>query len=76
VGPHRDGALERLNQAGIGARVYYPLPVHQQPFYRQLGYDELLPVAERMSREVLSLPVYPALTRDELDKIVNEVSKL
>jgi perosamine synthetase len=76
VGPHRDGALERLNQAGIGARVYYPLPVHQQPFYRQLGYDESLPVAERMSQEVLSLPVHPALTRDELDKIVNEVSKL
>ena len=76
VGLHRDGALERLNQAGIGARVYYPLPVHQQPFYRQLGYDESLPVAERMSQEVLSLPVYPALTRDELDKIVNEVSKL
>ena len=76
VGLHRDGALERLNQAGIGARVYYPLPVHQQPFYRQLGYDESLPVAERMSQEVLSLPVHPALTRDELDKIVNEVSKL
>jgi dTDP-4-amino-4,6-dideoxygalactose transaminase len=76
VGSHRDGALERLNQAGIGARVYYPLPVHQQPFYRQLGYDESLPVAERMSQEVLSLPVHPALTRDELDKIVNEVSKL
>jgi dTDP-4-amino-4,6-dideoxygalactose transaminase len=76
VGTHRDGALERLNQAGVGARVYYPLPVHQQPFYRQLGYDESLPVAERMSQEVLSLPVHPALTRDELDKIVDEVSKL
>jgi perosamine synthetase len=76
VGRDRDAALERLNRAGIGARVYYPLPVHQQPFYRQLGYDESLPVAERMSQEVLSLPVHPALTRDELDKIVNEVSKL
>jgi len=76
VGSQRDKALERLNQAGIGARVYYPLPVHQQPFYRQLGYNESLPVAERASQEVLSLPVHPALTRDELDKIVNEVSKL
>lgn len=76
VGRDRDAALEKLNQAGIGARVYYPLPVHQQPFYRQLGYDESLPVAERMSREVLSLPVHPALTRDELDKIVSEVSTL
>lgn len=76
VGSHRDKALEKLNGAGIGARVYYPLPVHQQPFYRQLGYNESLPVAERMVQEVLSLPVHPALTQDELDKIVNEVSKL
>jgi perosamine synthetase len=76
VGRERDAALNRLNQAGIGARVYYPLPVHQQPFYRQLGYDESLPVAERMSQEVLSLPVHPALTQGELDKIVTEVSKL
>jgi perosamine synthetase len=72
----RDAALKKLNEAGIGARVYYPLPVHQQPFYRQLGYDQSLPVAERMSQEVLSLPVHPALTPDELDKIVHEVSRL
>jgi perosamine synthetase len=72
----RDGALERLNQAGIGARVYYPLPVHQQPLYRQLGYQDSLPVAERASQEVLSLPVHPALSEEELDKIVWEVSRL
>jgi dTDP-4-amino-4,6-dideoxygalactose transaminase len=72
----RDGALERLNQAGIGARVYYPLPVHQQPLYRQLGFQDSLPVAETASQEVLSLPVHPALSEEELDKIVSEVSKL
>jgi perosamine synthetase len=72
----RDGALKKLNQAGIGARVYYPLPVHQQPLYRQLGFADSLPVAERMSREVLSLPVHPSLTQEELDKIVSEVSRL
>lgn len=76
VSQDRDGALERLNQAGIGARVYYPLPVHQQPLYRQLGFRDSLPVAEKASREVLSLPVHPALTPQELDKIVTEVSKL
>ena len=72
----RDNALERLNQAGIGARVYYPLPVHQQPLYRQLGFQDSLPVAETASQEVLSLPVHPALSEEELDKIVSEVSKL
>jgi perosamine synthetase len=73
---NRDGALERLNQAGIGARVYYPLPVHQQPLYRQMGFEDSLPVAERASREVLSLPVHPALSKEELDQIVAEVSSL
>jgi perosamine synthetase len=76
VARDRDGALERLAQAGIGARVYYPLPVHQQPLYRELGYDDSLPVAESMSREVLSLPVHPGLTEEDLEKIVSEVSKL
>ena len=76
VGGDRDGALEALERAGIGARVYYPLPVHQQPLYQQLGFKDTLPIAERMSREVLSLPVHPALTQQDLDKIVSEVSKL
>jgi perosamine synthetase len=73
---NRDGAVEKLAQAGIEARVYYPLPVHQQPLYQQLGFEDSLPVAERMSREVLSLPVHPSLTPEELDKIASEVSKL
>lgn len=72
----RDQALQKLAEGGVGARVYYPLPVHRQPLYRQLGFKDSLPVSERMSREVLSLPVHPALTQEELDKIVSEVSKL
>ncbi len=73
---NRDEALKKLEQGGVGARVYYPLPVHQQPLYRELGFRDSLPVSERTSKEVLSLPVYPALTQEELDKIVSEVSKL
>jgi perosamine synthetase len=72
----RDGALERLAEAGIGARVYYPLPVHQQPFYRRLGYEDELPVAEKASQQVLSLPVHPSLTEEDLDRIVSEVARL
>jgi perosamine synthetase len=72
----RDEAVRELAEAGVGSRVYYPLPVHQQPLYRQLGFKDSLPVAERISQEVLSIPVHPALTREELDKIVGEVSKL
>jgi dTDP-4-amino-4,6-dideoxygalactose transaminase len=76
VGGGRDAALEELERRGIGARVYYPLPVHQQPLYQQLGYTDALPVAERASREVLSLPVHPALNQQDLDMIVSEVSRI
>jgi len=72
----RDEAMKKLQKGGVGARVYYPLPVHQQPLYRELGFEDSLPVAERMSKEVLSLPVHPALTQEELDKVVSEVSSL
>ncbi len=72
----RDEALQRLTKGGIGARVYYPLPVHQQPLYTRLGFNDSLPVSERISREVLSIPVHPGLTQAELDEIVREVSKL
>ena len=73
---YRDEILTKLNERGIGARVYYGVPIHQQPIYRKLGYRDFLPVAERISREVLSLPVHPALKKEELDKIVTEVSQV
>ncbi|MGB9724150.1 MAG: DegT/DnrJ/EryC1/StrS family aminotransferase [Chloroflexia bacterium] len=72
----RDRAVEELKARGIGTGVYYPLPVHHQPLYRQLGYDDSLPEAERACREVLSLPVHPALTRDDLQAIVEAVVSL
>jgi len=76
VNGDRDAAVEKLNAAGIGTAIYYPIPVHQQPVYRQLGYHDSLPVAERVSRQVISLPVHPALTLAELDRIVSEVNRL
>lgn len=72
----RDRLSAGLTERGIGNRVYYPLPIHRQPYYRQLGYDVSLPAAERASEEVLSLPVHPALTDDELACIVEAVSEL
>jgi dTDP-4-amino-4,6-dideoxygalactose transaminase len=72
----RDRAVERLKAKGIGVGIYYPLPVHQQPVYRDLGYDGVLPEAERASREVLSLPVHPALRPEDLETIVEAVASL
>jgi perosamine synthetase len=72
----RDRAREQLRDRGIGTEVYYPVPVHQQVFYREMGYDDSLPVAEHAGREVLSLPVHPALSHDDLERIVEGMAAL
>lgn len=69
----RDALLRYLRERDIEATVFYPLPVHKQPLYRGLGYRDRLPVVERLSREVLSLPVHPGLTKEDLDTIVSAV---
>ncbi len=66
-----------LQAHGIGCAVHYPLPIYQQPLYQSLGYSRELaacPVAEEVAQSVLSLPVHPALTRDDLEYIVQTVN--
>ena len=74
--PNREALLPQLAQDGIGVGIHYPLPIHQQPFYQNLGYADSLPNAEQASREVLSLPVHPSLTHADLDCIVEVLWKL
>lgn len=62
----RDVVMDHLRAAGVGTRVYYPQPIHKQKPYLNLGYRESLPVAEEASYEVLSLPVHPSLTAQDL----------
>ncbi|MCL5256608.1 MAG: DegT/DnrJ/EryC1/StrS aminotransferase family protein [Chloroflexi bacterium] len=71
----RDEVATFLNAAGIGTGIHYPIPVHKQQLYVGLGYNGTLPVAERASSEVLSLPVHPSLTTQDLETIVQEVRK-
>jgi len=75
-GRDRDGAVRQLNDAGIGTGIFYPVPAHQQEYLRQKLGPMSLPVAERLAREVISLPVHPQLTRADLEHIVAEVNKL
>ena len=51
-----------LDEAGIGTMVYYPIPVHRLPVYAETYADVTLPVAETAAEEVLSLPIWPAIT--------------
>jgi dTDP-4-amino-4,6-dideoxygalactose transaminase len=72
--PRRDDLKAHLASKGIGHSVYYPLPLHLQPCFAYLGYKEgQCPEAERASKEVLSLPIYPELTQAQLDEVVAAV---
>ncbi len=72
----RDAVLEGLKERGIGTGVYYPVPVHKQRVYLERGYRVTLPEAERAAAEVLSLPVHPGLSGDDLEAIVAAVNDL
>jgi perosamine synthetase len=74
VSGDRQALQDHLREQGIGTAIHYPHPIHHQPFYRSLGYDDVLPEAEAASREVLSLPVHPALSQSDLDRIVGAVN--
>ncbi|MEG3976598.1 DegT/DnrJ/EryC1/StrS family aminotransferase [Microcoleus sp. herbarium8] len=70
-GNFRDSVRDRLQESGIGSMVYYPLPLHLQPVYKSLGYHVgELPVAEQVCREVLSLPMFPELSRDQQERAI------
>jgi len=72
----RDELRKRLLDKGIGTEVYYPLPVHKQPLYRNLGYNDHLPNSEMAAGEVLSLPVHPSLTKEDLENIVRAIQDI
>jgi dTDP-4-amino-4,6-dideoxygalactose transaminase len=72
--PRRDELRQHLLDSGIGCAVYYPKALHLQPCFAPLGYAEgQLPEAERATREVLSLPVYPELTREQQDVVIETI---
>lgn len=75
-GVDRDAVARRLNERGIGVRIYYPLPIHQQPVFQQMdGYQNVvLPETEKATKQVFSLPVYPALTEEERQYVAQEIN--
>jgi len=71
---NRDELREFLNSEGIATAIYYPLSLHLQEVYKGLGYKPGdFPNSERAQEEVLSLPIYPELTEEQIEKIVEAI---
>ena len=72
----RDAFAERLKERGVGSAIYYPIPVHRQKPFEALGYGEQrYPVTERLTEQVLSIPVHPSLTDDEVATVIGAVNE-
>ncbi len=71
--PRRDDIGNALGEAGIGSMIYYPVPLHQQEVYADLCRGVSLPVSEAAAREVISLPIFPQMSGDQVDRVCEVV---
>ena len=70
----RDEIFSHLSKNNIGTAIHYPIPIHMQPLYKNLGYN--LPISEKFSNEVLSLPSYPGLEDDSIKVICEKINEV
>jgi dTDP-4-amino-4,6-dideoxygalactose transaminase len=71
---NRDQLIAQLAADGIGAGIHYPIPLHLQKAYEHLGYKEGdFPIAERMAKEILSLPMHPSLTPEQQHRVIDGI---
>ncbi len=72
--PRRDELVEHLKAEGIGVVIHYPLPLHLQPAYKDLGHQlGDFPVSEACAKEIVSLPMYPELTDEQQQRVAGAV---
>ena len=69
----RDDWVDIINDCGVGTGIHYPIPLYNQPIYKTLGIDGNCPNAELAADNVISLPVHPALTKEDLDLVIEAV---
>ncbi|WP_407374546.1 DegT/DnrJ/EryC1/StrS family aminotransferase [Methanobrevibacter sp.] len=69
----RDDWVEIINECGVGTGIHYPIPLYNQPIYRELGITGKCPNAELAAANVISLPVHPSLTKEDLDLVIEAV---
>jgi dTDP-4-amino-4,6-dideoxygalactose transaminase len=73
VGGARDAIVSDLREAGVGADIYYPIPVHRQPYIMERGLFAELPVTDAAASRTLALPMFPGLTEPEQDQVIAAV---
>lgn len=70
----RDRLKDQLSEQGIQVGIHYPIPCHLQPAYQNLGYKEGdFPQAEKLSQQILSLPMYPGLTTHQINQVISAI---
>ena len=70
----RERLMSLLKEQGIASGIHYPVPLHQQPAYEDRGASYSLPSTERAAQEVMSLPMYPELSQEQIEAICNAVT--
>ena len=70
----RDEIFSHLSKNNIGVAIHYPIPIHRQPLYKNLGYN--LPISEKFSNEVVSLPSYPGLEDDDIKVVCEKINEV
>jgi len=71
----RDDWVDIINECGVGTGIHYPIPLYNQPIYKLLDIDGNCPNAELAADNVISLPVHPSLTEEDLDLVIEAVKK-
>lgn len=72
----RNNIIKQMHDKGIGAEAYYPTPVHQMPYYKQTFGQFNLPETEKAAKQVLSLPIHPSVTEEQIDLIAQTLLSL
>ncbi len=71
----RDRLISYLINKGIEAKIYYPIPLHMQPVFKKYSYNKRLKYVEKICKEVLSIPIHPAMNEEEIHYVIDSIKK-
>lgn len=72
----RNNIIKQMHEKGFGAEAYYPIPINKMPYYRENFGDFNLPETDRAAKQVISLPIHPGVTEEQVDAIAEALLSL